>query len=85
MIGKGKRNDAVKNSIIKNSAVYLGAIGGAGALLAKHVVKSEVIAYDDLGTEAVRKLTVKNFPVTVIIDSLGNDLYEIGKNKYKVV
>ncbi len=85
MIGKGKRNDAVKKSIIKNSAVYLGAIGGAGALLAKHVVKSEVIAYDDLGTEAVRKLTVKNFPVTVIIDSLGNDLYEIGKNKYKVV
>lgn len=85
MIGKGIRNDDVKAAIKKYKAVYFGAIGGAGALIAKHVVKSEVIAYEDLGTEAVRKLTVEKLPVTVIVDSLGNDLYETGKNKYRSI
>lgn len=85
MIGKGIRNENVKNSMMKNGAVYFGAIGGAGALIAEHVVKSEVIAYDDLETEAIRKLTVNKMPVTVIFDCFGNDLYETGKNKYKVL
>lgn len=76
MIGKGKRNSPVKESIIKNGAVYFAAVGGAGALLSKAIVASETIAYDDLGTEAIRKLTVKDFPVIVVIDSEGNDLYE---------
>ena len=84
MIGKGVRNDAVKQAIVKNEAVYFGAIGGAGALLASHIVKSEVVAYNDLGTEAIRALTVKDFPVTVIIDSFGNDLYENGRKMYEI-
>lgn len=82
MIGKGKRNDDVKASIIKNKALYLAAIGGAGAYLSKCVIKSEIIAYEDLGSEAIRKLTVENFPTIVVIDSFGNDLYEIGKSEY---
>ncbi len=85
MIGKGIRSAEVKESMLKNGAVYFGAIGGAGALIARHVVKSEVIAYEDLGTEAIRKLTVEKMPVTVIFDSYGNDLYEIGKNKFKLL
>lgn len=76
MIGKGKRSDAVKDAIIRNGAVYFAAIGGAGALLSKSIITSEVIAYDDLGTEAIRKLEVENFPVIVVIDSEGNNLYE---------
>ncbi len=84
MIGKGLRSASVKESIVKNKAVYFAAIGGAGALLAKHVLKSEVIAYEDLGTEAVRALTVKDFPVTVVIDSEGNDLYETGRQMYEI-
>lgn len=76
MIGKGKRNDSVKDSIIKNGAVYFAAVGGAGALLSKKIINSTVIAYDDLGTEAIRELEVKEFPVIVVIDSLGNNLYE---------
>lgn len=76
MIGKGKRSQAVIESIKKNKAVYFAAVGGAGALLSKCIVDSEVIAYDDLGTEAIRKLKVKNFPVIVVIDSEGNNLYE---------
>ena len=76
MIGKGKRSDAVKEAIIRNGAVYFAAIGGAGALLSKSIVASEVVAYDDLGTEAIRKLEVKDFPVIVVIDSEGNNLYE---------
>lgn len=76
MIGKGKRSDAVKEAIIRNGAVYFAAIGGAGALLSKSIVTSEVVAYDDLGTEAIRKLEVKDFPVIVVIDSEGNNLYE---------
>ncbi len=80
MIGKGMRNDAVKKSIIKNRAVYLGAIGGAGALIAECITSSEIIAYEDLGTEAIRKLTVNNLPLTVLVDCMGNDLYERGNN-----
>lgn len=76
MIGKGKRSELVKNSIMKNGAVYFAAVGGAGALLSKKILESNVIAYDDLGTEAIRKLKVKEFPVIVVIDSLGNNLYE---------
>lgn len=76
MIGKGKRSKEVKDAIIRNKSVYLAAVGGAGALLSKCIKESEVIAYDDLGTEAIRKLTVENFPVIVVIDSEGNDLYE---------
>ena len=76
MIGKGKRNPAVHEAIVRDKAVYFAAVGGAGALLSKCITSSEVIAYDDLGTEAVRKLTVKEFPVIVVIDSDGRDLYE---------
>ena len=76
MIGKGKRSDAVKDAIIRNGAVYFAAIGGAGALLSKSILSSEVVAYDDLGTEAIRKLEVENFPVIVVIDAKGNNLYE---------
>ena len=76
MIGKGKRNPAVHEAIVRDKAVYFAAVGGAGALLSKCITTSEVIAYDDLGTEAVRKLTVKDFPVIVVIDSDGRDLYE---------
>ena len=76
MIGKGKRNKAVHEAIVRNKAVYFAAVGGAGALLSKCITSSEIIAYDDLGTEAVRKLIVKDFPVIVVIDSKGRDLYE---------
>lgn len=76
VIGKGRRSQNVKDAIIRNGAVYFAAVGGAGALLSRSIVASEVIAYDDLGTEAIRKLTVENFPVIVVIDSEGNDLYE---------
>ncbi len=85
MIGKGKRSDEVKKACEEYGCVYFGAIGGAGALLASHVKKSEIIAYDDLGTEAIRSLTVEDFPLTVIIDTNGNDLYETGKNKFKEI
>ena len=83
MIGKGKRSQAVKDSIVKNGAVYFAAIGGAGALLSKCIVSSEVIAYEDLGAEAIRKLEVKDFPVVVVIDSNGNDLYDTAVKQYK--
>ncbi len=76
MIGKGKRSKEVIDAIVRNKAVYLAAIGGAGALLSKAIVESEVVAYDDLGTEAIRKLRVENFPAIVVIDSEGNNLYE---------
>ncbi len=75
MIGKGKRSAEVKESIVKNGAVYLAAVGGAGALLSDRIKSSEVIAYDDLGTEAIRKMYVEDFPAIVICDSKGNDLY----------
>jgi len=83
MIGKGIRNQQVVDSIIKNNAVYFAAIGGAGALLAEAIKEAEVIAYPDLGAEAIYKLRVENFPVTVIIDNEGKDLYKIGKEQYK--
>lgn len=76
MIGKGKRSKEVIDSMIKNKAIYFAAVGGAGALLSKKIVESEVIAYADLGTEAIRKLRVENLPVIVVIDSEGNNLYE---------
>ncbi|MBE5941551.1 MAG: Fe-S-containing hydro-lyase [Lachnospiraceae bacterium] len=81
MIGKGKRSKEVIDAIIKNKAVYFAAVGGAGALLSKCIKESEVIAYDDLGTEAIRKMRVEDFPVIVVIDSKGNNLYEMVENK----
>lgn len=84
MIGKGKRMDIVQSSLVKNKAVYFAAVGGAGALLSKCILTSEVIAYDDLGTEAIRKLEVENFPVIVVIDSKGNNLYETAIKDYRV-
>ena len=83
MIGKGKRSPEVIESIKKNKAVYFAAIGGAGALLSKCIKKAEVVAYEDLGTEAIRKLEVENLPVVVIIDSEGNNLYETAPEKWR--
>ena len=82
MIGKGKRSQEVIDAIVKNKAVYFAAVGGAGALLSKCIKKSEVIAYDDLGTEAIRKMEVENFPVIVVIDSEGHNLYETAVQDY---
>lgn len=82
MIGKGSRSTEVVAAILKNKGVYFGAIGGAGALIAKSVKKSELVAYEDLGAEAIRKLEVVDFPVVVIIDSEGKDLYQIGQSNY---
>lgn len=85
MIGKGKRSQAVIDAIVKNKAVYFAAVGGAGALLSKCIKKSEVIAYDDLGTEAIRKMEVENFPVIVVIDSEGNNLYETAVEAFQSI
>ena len=85
MIGKGKRSKEVIDSIIKNRAVYFAAVGGAGAILSKSIKKAEVIAYDDLGTEAIRKLEVEKFPIIVVIDSKGNNLYEMVNEKYRII
>ena len=85
MIGKGARNNEVKESIKKNKAVYFAAVGGAAALIAKSIKSSEIVAYEELGTEAVRKLEVVDFPVIVINDIYGNDLYEEGQKVYKVM
>lgn len=76
MIGKGKRLAEVKEAVIRNKAIYFAAIGGAGALLSKAIIKSETIAFEDLGAEAILRLEVKDFPVIVVMDSKGNDLYE---------
>jgi len=83
MIGKGSRNKNVVESIKKNHAVYFAAIGGAGALISSTIKSSEIIAYEELGPEAVHKLTVENFPAIVVLDSNGNDLYTIEREKYK--
>lgn len=83
MIGKGKRSTEVIEAIKEHRGVYFAAVGGAGALLSKCIIEAEVIAYDDLGTEAIRKLTVKNLPVIVVIDSEGNNLYETAPVKYR--
>ena len=82
MIGKGRRSQEVIDGIVRNGAVYFAAVGGAGALLSKRILKSEVIAYDDLGTEAIRKMEVEDFPVIVVIDSEGNNLYETALAEY---
>jgi len=82
MIGKGQRSQEVKDAVVRNGAVYFAAIGGAGALMAQCVKKSEVIAFEDLGAEAVRRLEVEDFPVTVILDSHGGDLYQEGRKAY---
>lgn len=82
MIGKGKRSPEVIDAIVRNGAVYFAAVGGAGALLSKCITSSEVIAYDDLGTEAIRRLTVEDFPAIVVIDSEGNNLYETAVREY---
>ena len=82
MIGKGKRGPEVVAAMKEHGAVYFGAIGGCGALLSKCIKKAEVIAYDDLGAEAIRRLEVEDFPAIVIIDSLGNNLYEMGRANY---
>ena len=82
MIGKGKRDAAVKDAVVRNGAVYLAALGGAGALMAKSVQTLEVIAWPDLGCEAVRRLTVQDMPLTVVLDAHGGDLYEAGPAAY---
>ena len=82
MIGKGKRSKEVIDAIVRNHAVYFAAVGGAGALLSKCITKSEIVCYEDLGAEAIRKLEVKDFPVIVVIDSEGNNLYETAIKEY---
>jgi fumarate hydratase subunit beta len=82
MIGKGYRNEEVKKAMIEYSGVYFGAIGGAGAFIGQCIESCEIIAFDDLGPEAIRRLVVKDFPLTVIVDSEGYDLYEIGRTQY---
>jgi len=83
MIGKGMRSPAVKDAMKKYHAVYLAAIGGAGALIAKRIKSSKVIAYEELGAEAIRRLEVEDFPVTVVNDIYGGDLYQEGKARYR--
>ncbi|MDO4285808.1 MAG: Fe-S-containing hydro-lyase [Eubacteriales bacterium] len=85
MIGKGKRTQEVRDAVIRNGAVYFAAIGGAGALLSKAITKAEIVAYEDLGTEAIRRLTVKDFPVIVVMDAEGNNLYETAPEQYRRV
>ena len=82
MIGKGKRTKAVQEAIVRNGCVYFAAVGGAGALLSQRIKSSQVVAYEDLGTEAIRKLEVEDFPVIVVIDSQGNNLYETAVKEY---
>lgn len=83
MIGKGRRSQAVLDGIVRNAGIYFAAVGGAGALLSKCIRKSKVIAYDDLGTEAIRQLEVENFPVIVVVDTEGNNLYETAIESYR--
>lgn len=83
MIGKGSRSHAVREAMQQQKCVYFGAVGGAGALLAQHIKSAEILAYADLGTEAIRRLIVEDFPVVVIDDVHGNDLYEIGRQQYE--
>ena len=83
MIGKGKRSQAVRDAIVRNKAVYFAAVGGLGALIAQTIIKSEVLAYDDLGTEAIHRFWIEDFPVVVAIDAYGNNLYQIEQAKYR--
>lgn len=85
MIGKGARNDAVVDAIKRNQCVYFGAIGGAGALIAECIKKAEVVAYEDLGTEAIRRLEIEDFPAVVLMDCEGNDLYEQGQREFRKI
>ena len=85
MIGKGRRTEAVRESMMKNQAVYFAAVGGAGALLSKSILQAEVIAYEDLGTEAIRNLEIKDFPVIVVMDCEGNNLYDMAIEQYKEI
>ena len=85
MIGKGKRSQEVIDAVVRNKAVYFAAVGGAGALLSKCITSSEIVAYEDFGTEAIRKLTVVNLPVIVVIDSKGNNLYETAVKEYRKI
>ena len=82
MIGKGKRNRDVMHAIVRGGAVYFAAVGGAGAILSKCILSSEIVAYEDLGTEAVRRLTIQDFPVVVVMDTLGNNLYETAVKEF---
>lgn len=82
MIGKGERNKEVTDAIIRNGCVYLGATGGAGALIAECIKSSELVCYEDLGTEAIRKLVVKDLPLVVLTDCEGNDLYQLGQKEF---
>lgn len=82
MIGKGKRSQDVQDAIVRNKAVYFAAVGGAGALLSKCIKRADVIAYDDLGTEAIRRLEIEDLPAIVVIDSEGNNLYETAVKEY---
>jgi fumarate hydratase subunit beta len=84
MIGKGKRSPAVKEALVRYKAVYLGATGGAGALISRSIKSSEVIAYEELGPEAIRRLVVEHFPAVVINDTRGMDLYEEGLKSYRI-
>jgi len=83
MIGKGARNNEVREAVIRNKAVYFGVTGGAGALISECIKNVEVICYDDLGTEAIRKLLVENLPAVVLMDSTGEDLYKKGREEFK--
>lgn len=83
MIGKGKRSQEVLDAIVRNGGVYFAAVGGAGAIISKTIKESEIVAYEDLGTEAIRKLTVEDFPVIVVVDSKGNNLYETAVKEWR--
>ena len=85
MIGKGVRNQEVKEAIKKHRAVYFGATGGAGALISRTIKKAEVVVYEDLGTEAIRRMQVEDFPAIVVNDIYGNDLYQQGKKRYRKI
>ncbi len=84
MIGKGYRDQEVIDSIVENKAVYFGAIGGSAALISKSIKQVEIIAYEDLGTEAIRRLVIEDFPAVVVNDCEGNDLYRAGAEKYRI-
>lgn len=85
MIGKGKRSQAVLDGIVRNQCVYFAAVGGAGAILSKCILASEIVAYEDLGTEAVRRLEIRDFPVVVVVDALGNNLYKTAVKEYCIL
>lgn len=85
MIGKGKRTKEVKDAIVRNHGLYFAAVGGAGALISKCIKKSEIVCYEDLGAEAIRKLEVENFPMILVIDTKGNNLYDTARQEYRTL